>query len=73
MTTINNTDDLLSYIVSQSNTNQKNWWGFPQQRITGIYLAHQIAIAHADKLTAKEAVDYAIELNNAIYTKILIS
>lgn len=73
MTTINNTDDLLSYIVSQSNTNQKNWWGFPQQRITGIFLAHQIAIAHADKLSPEQAVDYAVDLNNAIYTKIIKS
>lgn len=71
MTQIQNTDDLLSYIVSQSNTNQKNWWGFPQQRITGIFLAHQIAIAHADKLSPEEAVDYALQLNNAIYNKII--
>lgn len=71
MTQIQNNDDLLSYIVAQSNTNQKNWWGFPQQRITGIFLAHQIAIAHADTLTPDEAVDYAINLNNAIYTKII--
>lgn len=68
---IKSSDDLLAYIVSQANSGQKNWFGFAQQRITGINLAHEIAKHHADKLTPEECVDYAIGLNNAIYQKII--
>jgi len=70
-TQIKNSDDLLSYLVSQANSGQKNWFGFAQQRLTGINLAHEIAKHHADKLTPEEAVDYAIKINNAIYHKII--
>ncbi len=68
---IKNSDDLLSYLVSQANSGQKNWFGFAQQRLTGIALAHDIAKNHADKLTPEQAVDYAIKLNNTIYQKII--
>lgn len=68
---INNADDLLNFIVSQANSGQKNWFGFHQQRITGIFAAYQIAINHADKMSPEEVADYALRLNNAIYAKII--
>jgi len=70
-TQINSNNDLLNYLVTQANSGQKNWFGFAQQRLTGISLAHEIAKNHADKLTPEEAVDYAVKLNNAIYQKII--
>ena len=72
-TKINSNNDLLAYLVSQANSGQKNWFGFAQQRLTGISLAHDIAKNHADKFTPDECVDYAIQLNNAIYHKIIKS
>lgn len=71
MTTIHNTNDLLSYVVSLAQSGQKNWFGFPQQRITGIHLAHEIAKNHADKMSPEEVVDYVVRLNNAIFSKLL--
>ena len=68
---IKSSDDLLSYLVSQANSGQKNWFGFAQQRLTGINLAHEIAKNHADKLSPEEVVDYVIKLNNTIYQKII--
>jgi hypothetical protein len=70
-TQINSNNDLLNYLVTQANSGQKNWFGFAQQRLTGINLAHEIAKNHADKLSPEEAVDYAVKLNNAIYQKII--
>ncbi|NDB59402.1 hypothetical protein EB001_13270 [bacterium] len=70
-TQIKSNDDLLSYLVSQAGSGQKNWFGFAQQRLTGIALAHDIAKNHADKLSPEEVVDYAVKLNNAIYQKII--
>jgi hypothetical protein len=70
-TQINSNNDLLNYLITQANSGQKNWFGFAQQRLTGINLAHEIAKNHADKLTPEEAVDYAVKLNNAIYQKII--
>ena len=69
-TTIKDTTDLLSFLVAQSDSS-KNWFGFTQQRITAIALAHDIARHHADKLTPTQAVEYAIELNEVIYHKII--
>ncbi|MGA0851538.1 MAG: hypothetical protein ACO3QM_05800 [Candidatus Nanopelagicaceae bacterium] len=71
MTTIQNTDDLLAFIVTLSQSGQKNWFGFPQQRVAGIYLAYEIAKCHADSLSPEEVVDYVVRLNNAIFSKIL--
>ena len=70
-TQIKSSDYLLSYLVSQANSGQKNWFGFAQQRLTGINLAHEIAKNHADKLSPEEVVDYVIKLNNTIYQKII--
>ena len=64
---IKNNNDLLNYLWSQMDSGQKNWFGFTQQRLTGINLAHQIAASHADKMTPKEVVAYVVELNNEIY------
>lgn len=70
MTTIKDNTDLLSFLVNQADSS-KNWFGFTQQRITAIALAHDIARHHADKLTPEEAVAYAIALNQAVYDKII--
>lgn len=69
-TTIKDSNDLLSFLVSQAGS-RKDWFGFTQQRITSIALAHEIAARHADKMTPSEAVDYAIVLNQQIYEKII--
>jgi hypothetical protein len=70
---IENSTDLLSYLLSQASSGTKNWFGFAQQRITGIYLAHEIAKYHADKLSPDEISDYVIKLNNSIYQKLIKS
>lgn len=70
MTTIKDTTDLLSFLVAQADSS-KNWFGFTQQRITAIALAHDIARNHADKIGPEQAVDYAVALNQAIYDKII--
>jgi hypothetical protein len=71
MTDIKNADDLLAFIVTQSQNGGKAWFGFPQQRIVGIYMCYELAKLHADKLTPNEVVEYAIELNNKIFSKII--
>jgi hypothetical protein len=71
MTTIHNTNDLLSYIVGLAQSGQKNWFGFPQQRIAGIHLAYEMAKIHGDKMTPEEIVDYVVRLNNTIFAKLL--
>lgn len=71
MTDINNSHDLLSYIVSQASSGNKNWFGFQQQRIVGIHLAYEIAKNHADTMTPEEVADYAFRLNNAVYSKLV--
>jgi hypothetical protein len=71
MTTIQNTSDLLNFLVNQANSGSKNWFGFQQQKIAGINLAYQIAIAHADKLSPEDVVNYVVQLNNVIYSKML--
>lgn len=70
MTTIKDNTDLLSFLVAQSDSS-KNWFGFTQQRITAIALAHDIARNHADKMSPDDAVNYAIALNQVIYDKII--
>lgn len=68
---IQNSQDLLAFLINQSNSGSKNWFGFHEQRIAGITLAYKIAENHADKFEPSEVVDYVINLNNAIYNKIL--
>ena len=70
-TTIQNNNDLLAFLLSQANSGAKNWFGFQQQRIAGIDTAYRMAIAHADKMTPDQVVQYVVDLNNAIYNKII--
>ena len=70
MTTIKDSTDILSYLLTQADT-RKDWFGFTQQRMTAVTLAHQIAKQHADKMSPDEVVDYALKLNQAIYNKII--
>lgn len=67
---VKDSNDLLNFLIAQSDSS-KNWFGFQQQRITAIVLAHDIARSHADKMTPDEVVDYAISLNESIYHKII--
>jgi two-component sensor histidine kinase len=67
---IQNTNDLLNFLVTQAES-RKDWFGFTQQRITAITLAHEIAARHADKFTPDQIVDYVYTLNNALYQKII--
>ena len=69
-TTIKDNSDLLNFLVTQADS-RKDWFGFTQQRITAVALAHDIARVHADKLSPQQAVQYAIELNEQIYHKII--
>jgi hypothetical protein len=71
MTTIQNTNDLLGFLWGQANSGQKNWFSFQQQKVAGIDLAYRMAIAHGDKMTPNEIIDYVIGLNAAIYNKML--
>jgi len=69
-TTIQNNSDLLSFLVTQAES-RKDWFGFTQQRLTAVSLAHEIAKNHADKMTPQQVVQYALELNEAIYHNII--
>ena len=69
-TTIQNTNDLLSFLVNQAES-RKDWFGFTQQRMTAINLAHEIAARHADKMTPQEVVEYALAINAQIFQKII--
>ena len=68
---IKDSNDLLGFLVSQADTGNKQWFGFLQQKIIGITLAHQIAATHADKLTPSQIVDYVIELNNELFQRVI--
>lgn len=68
---VKSNNDLLNYLVNQANSGAKNWFGFTQQRIVGIQLAYEIAKFHADKMTPDEIADYVVQLNNAIFNKLV--
>ena len=70
-TTVQNTNDLLSFLISQASSGQKNWFSYQQQRIIAIDTAHKIAIAHANIMTPDQVVEYVMALNNAIYNKLI--
>jgi hypothetical protein len=70
-TQITNNNELLGYLLEQSLAAPKNWFGFPQQKLTGISLVHAIAANHADKMSPQEIVQYVNELNNEIYNGII--
>ena len=67
---IQDSNDLLGYLITQADS-RKDWFGFTQQRMTAVTLAHQIAKQHADKMTPEEVVEYALKLNQTIYNKII--
>ena len=69
-TTIQNTGDLLSFLAKQAES-RKDWFGFSQQRMTAVTLAHEIARHHAHHMNPPEVVAYAMELNQEIYNKII--
>jgi hypothetical protein len=71
MTTIQNSTDLLNFLITQANSGQKNWFGFQEQKIAGINTAYEMAINHADKMTPEQIVQFVLDLNSAIYNKIL--
>ena len=68
---IKDTNDLLAFLVAQSET-RKDWFGFSQQRLTAVNLAHEIAKRHANTMTPNEIVDFVLELNQAIYNKVIV-
>lgn len=67
---VKDSNDLLNFLVAQSDSS-KNWFGFQQQKMTAIVLAHEIAARHADKMTPGEVVEYAREINNLLYFKMI--
>lgn len=71
MTTQNNSEALFNYLVTQANSGQKNWFGFPQQRLAGIHLCYEIAKVHADKMSPEEITDFVTRLNDSIYSRII--
>lgn len=68
---IKDSNDLLSFLVAQADTGNKQWFGYLQQKIIGITLAHQIAANHADKLTPTQIVDFVVELNNELFHRVI--
>lgn len=70
-TQISSNNDLLAFLLSRANSGVKNWFGFSEQRITGINLAYDIARNHADTMTPEEVVAYVVKLNNTIHSKII--
>jgi len=68
---IRSQNDLLSYLFDRMTSGDKNWFGFPEQRLTGVALAHEIAARHADKFTPEQIVEYVVQLNNAIYLNMM--
>lgn len=64
-------NDLLSYLFDRMASGDKNWFGFAEQRLTGVALAHEIAARHADKFTPEQVVEYVVKLNNAIYLNMM--
>ena len=68
---IQNNNDLLNFLIDKADSGVKNWFNFQEQKITGINAVYEIAKHHADKMTPNEVVEYAIELNNKIFSKII--
>jgi hypothetical protein len=64
---------LLDFLVSRASSGKKDWFGFPEQRLTAIVLAHDIAKIHADTMSPSECVNYAIKVNDECFHKIIKS
>ena len=71
MTIINNSNDLISYLLTKAEGGNKNWFGFTEQKIAGADTAYKMAIQHGDKMTPDEIVNYVALLNMAIYKKLI--
>jgi hypothetical protein len=70
VTVIQNTNDLLGFLIAQAET-RKDWFGFTQQRLTAVSLAHEIAKNHANTMSPEEVVDFAVRVNDSIYQHII--
>lgn len=70
-TTQHGSDALLQFLIVQASSGSKNWFGFHQQRVLGINIAYRIAERHADTMSPEQVADYAVRLNNAIYSKLV--
>ena len=68
---VRNTDDLLTFLSTQAEKDGKQWFGYLQQKMTGIALVHQIAARHADKMTPAEIVSYVKRLNDEIFQRMI--
>lgn len=68
---VKNSDDLLTFFVNEAEKGNKQWFGWLQQKMTGITLIHQIAARHADKMTPDEIVDYVNRLNSSIFNRMI--
>ena len=68
---IKNSDDLLTFLATQAEKDGKQWFGYLQQRMTGVSLCHQIAARHAYVMTPAQVVNYVKELNNEIFHRII--
>lgn len=71
MTDIKDSEDLLAFIIMQSKSGQKAWFGFTQQKIIGIYMCYEIARLHADRMSPEDVAEYVFQLNNAVFEKII--
>ena len=63
--------DLLAYLITQSSSGAKNWFGFQQQKIIGINLCYEIAKNHAADMSPDEVTEYVLQLNDSIYKKLI--
>lgn len=70
-TTQQGSDALLQFLIDQASSGNKNWFGFHQQRVLGINIAYRIAERHANTMSPEAVADYAMRLNNAIYSKLV--
>lgn len=70
MTTIQNTNDLLTFLERQAEQ-RTDWFGWRQQKLTGITLIHEIAARHANTMTPDEIVDFVMQLNHVIFNKLI--
>jgi hypothetical protein len=71
MTQIQNSNDLLAFLLSQANSGDRDWFGYKEQRVIGISLVYEIAANNAATMSAEEIVDYVIDLNNMIHKKMI--
>lgn len=70
MTTIQNSNDLLSFLEREAEK-RRDWFSFRQQQLTAISLAHEIAARHANTMTPEQVVRYAVQVNDCIFYQII--